>query len=120
MRQRAAALAGRFGSVSNSGYSLHAAQFYAAMYSAAAFETDVETLVANGLDVVPTTSRTHDVIQDVIDWYEADAGDGVLDWRGTQELLFDHYGANSALSNYRYRYWIESTANVGATTLALL
>ena len=120
MRQRAADLAGQFGAVSNSGYSLHAAQYYAAMYSAAAIESDVETLVNKGLEVVPTTSRTHDVIQDVVDWYAADAADGTLDWRTTQTLLYDKYGANTSASNYRYRNWIESTVNTGATTMALL
>ena len=120
MRQRAADLAGQFGSVSNSGYALHAAQYYAAMYSAAAIDSDVETLVNKGLEVVPTTSRTHDVIQDVIDWYTADAADGTLDWRATQTLLYDNYGWNKATSNHRYRFWIESTVNTGATTMALL
>ena len=120
MRQRAADLAGQFGSVSNSGYSLHAAQFYAAMYSSAAIDTDIETLVNKGLEVVPTTSRTHEVIQDVVDWYTADAADGTLDWRSTQSLLYDKYGSSGATSNNRYRIWIESTVNTGATTLALL
>ncbi len=120
MRQRAADLAGRFGSVSNSGYSLHAAQYYAAMYSAAAIDSDVQTLINKGLEVVPNTSRTREVIQDVLDWYAADAADETLDWRATQELLYDRYGSNNPASNNRYRNWIESTVNTGATTLALL
>jgi len=118
MRQRAADLAGRFGSVSNDGYPVHAAQFYAAMYAAAAFEMDVETIVQMGLEVVPTTSRTHQVVQDVVDWYDGDKADGTLDWRATQEKIYDHYVG--AYSSGRYRYWIESTVNTGMTTLAIL
>jgi hypothetical protein len=117
-RQRAVDLAGRFGGVTNSGFPLHAAEFYAAMYAAAPFETNVEQLVAKGLEIVPTTSRTHQVIQDVITWYQQDAEDEVLDWRATQTKIYDkYYGANSLGRAY---YWIESTVNTGMTTLALL
>ena len=120
LRQRAADLAGLFGSVTNDGFALHAAQYYAAMYAAAPFETDLETLVAKGLEAVPNTSRTRAVIEDVVVWYETDRddGDGTLDWRAAHELLYDSYVGADALG--RYRGWIESTVNVGLTTLALL
>jgi hypothetical protein len=118
LRQRAADLSGRFGGVSNSGFPVHAAQFYAAMYAAAPFQTDVEQLVAKGLEVVPTTSRTHQVIEDVIGWYQQDAQDEVLDWRATQAKVYDkYYGVDSLGRAY---IWIESTVNTGMTTLALL
>ena len=118
MRQRAADLAGLFGGVSNDGYALHAAQFYAAMYAAGAVETDIERVVAQGQDVVPRSSRTYQIIQDVRDWYEADKADGVLDWRATHELLYNKYVG--AQSQGRYRNWIESSVNTGLTTLSLL
>jgi hypothetical protein len=117
MIQRAADLAGRFGSVTNDGYALHAAEYYAAMYSAAATETNVEKIVALGQKVVPTTSRTWKIIQDVRDWYEADKADGNLDWRSTQGLLYNRY---YAASNGRYRAWYESSINTAMTTLAIL
>ena len=118
LRQRAADLTGRFGSVSNTGFPVHAAQFYGAMYAAAAFETDVQDLIAKGLEVVPDTSRTHQVIQDVITWYEQDALDESLDWRATQTKVYDkYYGTDSLGRGYS---WVESTVNAGMTTLALL
>jgi len=118
MRQRAAGLAGQFGSVTNDGYAVHAAQFYAAMYAAAAVESDVAAVVAKGLEVVPPGSRTRRVVQDVLDWYAQDQADGAGDWRATHARLYDDYvGAGSG---GRYRNWIESTVNVGLTTLALL
>jgi len=117
MRQRAADLAGRFGSVTNDGFALHAAQYYAAMYSAAASESDVEKLVQMGQQVVPTTSRTWRIIQDVRDWYNQDKTDGNLDWRPTQSLAYSKYCAQS---NGRYYGWVESSVNTAMTTLAIL
>jgi hypothetical protein len=118
MRQVAADLAGRLGSVTNDGYAVHAAQFYAAMYAAAPLETDVEAVVAKGLEVVPTTSRTYAIIQDVRAWYAADKADGVLDWRATQEKIYDTYVGAGSMG--RYRNWIESSVNTALTTMAIL
>ena len=119
MRQRAADLAGACGSVTNSGYALHAAQFYAAMYAAAPLEANVETVVAKGLEVVPVSSRSHEVIQNVVDWYQADKADGTLNWRSTQEKIYDHY-VDAAGSHNRYVIWVESTVNLAMTTMAIL
>jgi hypothetical protein len=118
MRQWAIDAARRFGGNSNEGFSLHAAQFYAAMYAAAAFETDVHTIVALGQQSIPQSSRTWETIQRVRDWYAQDMLDSVPDWRETRRLIFDYY--HGSLSNGRYRNWIESTINVANTTLALL
>ena len=118
MRQRASDLTGRFASVTNEGYSVHAAQFYAAMYATATYETDVAQLINAGKAIVPTSSRTYDIIQDVQDWHAADLADGTPDWRATHELIYDHY--RGTLAKGRYYGWIESTINVGMTTMALL
>ena len=119
MRQRAADLAGACGSVTNTGYALHAAQFYAAMYAAAPLETDVEVVVAKGLEVVPVSSRSHEVIQNVVNWYQADKADDVLNWRSTQEKIYDNY-VSVAGSHNRYVNWVESTVNLAITTMAIL
>jgi len=116
-RQRAAELAGRCGRVTNDGFAAHAAQFYAAMYAAAACESDVETLVELGKQVVPTTSRTRDIIDDVQTWYQQDKADDVLDWRATQSLIYDRYCANA---QGRYYHWVESSVNTAATVLGIL
>jgi autotransporter-associated beta strand protein len=119
MRQRAADLAGAYGSVTNSGYALHAAQFYAAMYAAAPLEAGVEAVVAKGLEVVPVSSRSHEVIQNVVAWYQADKADGTLNWRSTQEKIYDNY-VDALGSHGRYLTWVESTTNLAVTTMALL
>ena len=119
MRQRASDLTGRFASVSNEGFPVHAAQFYAAMYAAGATESNVEALVDLGLEVVPHTSRTYQIIDDVRTWFQQDRQDGTLDWRATQTKIYDKYGGGSQ-SNGRYYNWIESSVNTAMTTMALL
>ena len=123
MRQQAADLAGLFGSASNDGFALHAAQFYAAMYSAAAFESDIPSLVSAGLEVVPTDSLTWRVIQDVRDLYQADQAAGRLSdpqaWRAAQTVLYDKY-YTQFIKEGRYHAWVDSSVNTAMTTLALL
>lgn len=108
----------RFARVSNDGFPVHAAQFYGAMYAAAAFETDIGTIVALGQAAVPQTSRTWRVIQDVRDWHAADLSDSTPDWRQTRRQIYDYYAGPRAFG--RYRGWVESTVNVANTVLALL
>ncbi len=116
--QAAVDLAGRFGRVTNSGFAVHAAHFYAAMYAQSFFEPNVTELVSQGLDAIPASSRTAAVITDVLDWYVDDACDGELDWRATRQKLYEKY--QGAASSGRYYNWVESTINAGATVLALL
>lgn len=118
MRQWAIDATATFGGASNEGFALHAAQFYAAMYAAAALESNVPTLIALGQESIPTTSRTWKAVQAVRDWHAQDLQDGRPDWRATRRLIYDHYVGDLALG--RYRGWIESTVNVALTTLALL
>lgn len=118
MPQTAIGLAGRFGRISNAGFAVHAAQFYAAMYAEAFFEPDIPTLVLRALAALPADSRTRQVVADVFDWYQADALDGVLHWRSTRARLYEEYQGVGSFG--RYYNWVESTINTGATVLALL
>jgi len=116
--QSAIELTGRFARITNTGFPTHAAQLYAAMYANAFFEPNVVTLATEALNAIPTTSRTHQVATDVLNWYLEDAGDGILDWRQTRQKLYDYYGGQYCCG--RYYNWLESTVNVGATILAIL
>lgn len=118
MPRAAVELAGRFARVTNDGFAVHAAEFYAAMYAEAFFEPNVAELVKKALQSIPATSRTSQVITDVLSWYGDDLSDGTLDWRATRRKLYDNY--QGAASFGRYYNWVESTINVGATVLALL
>jgi hypothetical protein len=104
--------------ITTDGHPVHAAQFYAAMYSAAAFESDVPTLIQLGLQAIPASSRAAGIVRAVIAWYQEDLADGTPDWRATRGQLYQCYAGE--LSYGRYNNWIESTINLGATTLALL
>ncbi len=115
LRQQAADISGTFAAVSNEGYSVHAAQFYAAMYAAGAMESDVPTVISEALAVVPASSRSFEVIQAVRSFHQADGND----WRACQTMLYDTYGS-AAGSKGRFRGWTESTVNLGLTTMALL
>jgi len=118
LSQAAVDLTARFAHITNEGYPVHAAQFYAALYANAFFESDILTLIVSALDAVPASSRTRAVITDCIEWYIQDFEDFDLNWRATRAKLYDKYvGANSF---GRYYNWIESTVNTGATVLALL
>ncbi len=116
-RQRAADLAGDFGGITNSGYSLHAAQFYATMYAHAPFADNVETLVDKGLEAVPAGSWTRDIITEAKQLYQDDKDDdGQLnDWLKSRNEIIDY-----AHQRGRNRGWIESSSNTGLTTLAIL
>ncbi|MHC4325675.1 MAG: ADP-ribosylglycohydrolase family protein, partial [Planctomycetota bacterium] len=67
--QSAIDLSGKFASFTNTGFPVHAAQFYSAMYATAFFEPNVVDLVVESLTVIPKTSRTYHVINDVLSWY---------------------------------------------------
>jgi len=118
MPQAAAELADRFGRITNGGFAVHAAQFYAVLYAEAFFEPNMPELVSAGLAAIPQSSRTAAVVRDVLDWYRQDADDGLLDWRATRGRLYEEYQGPD--SSGRYYGWWESTINVGATVLALL
>lgn len=118
MPQVAIDLTRKFARISNEGFPIHAAQFYAAMYASAFFESDIAVLIEKGLEAIPKSSRTYQVISDVKTWHTEDMADGTADWRATRKKLYDHY--QGVLSNYRYYNWIESTINTGATVLCLL
>ena len=118
LAQVAVDLAGRFGRVTNSGFAVHAAQFYAALYANAFFEPNVVDLIGDGLAALPAGSRTTAVVTDVLDWYLEDANDGTLNWRATRARLYEEYQGPGSFG--RYYNWVESTINVGATVLALL
>jgi hypothetical protein len=116
--QVAAELAGRFGHVTNDGLAVGAARFYAVLYADAFFDPNVVELVRRGRETIPADSRTAQVVADVLDCYQQDSADGVLDWRAARRRLYDEY--QGADSFGRYYNWTESTINLGATVLALL
>ena len=116
MRGVGSALANDFGGITNSGYPLHAAQYYAAMYAEAPFTTNVETLVAKGLQAVPQGSWTHSLIAKAVELYEADKNNGATDdWLNSRNAAIAF-----AEQRGRSTSFVQSAANTALTTLAIL
>ncbi|AQQ72227.1 ADP-ribosylglycohydrolase [Limihaloglobus sulfuriphilus] len=109
----------KFALMSNEGFPVHAAQFYSCMYSNAYFQSDIRTLIDEALEIIPHTSRSYQVVQDVLTWYDEDMLDGTPDWRSLRQKLYDYYGSGPYAMG-RYYNWIESTVNLGATVMSLL
>ncbi len=112
-------LARRFALASNDGFAVHATEFQTALYSKCWFESDIKALVEESLACIPQSSRSYQVVSDMLSWYEQDMLDGIADWRSTRRKLYDYYGAGQ-YAHGRYYNWIESTVNLGATVMCLL
>jgi hypothetical protein len=123
MRQRAADLTAVLGGVTNDGYALHAAQFYAAMYAQAAVSSDIEDVVEEGLEVVPADSLTYQIVRDVQALYQADKLAGTLSgtdtWRAAQASIYYQYCSVATTAGH-FRGWTGSAINTAMTTLAVL
>jgi hypothetical protein len=86
MTQKAAYGAEWFGRISNDDYAIYLAKFYAAMYSAAFFESDHQQLIRIGLKQVPKDNILYQGIRDVQRWSAENP-----DWRDTRKLIYDKY-----------------------------
>lgn len=104
-----------------SGYAVHAAQFYVALYALAPVlepsltgPARVSCLLDAARRVVPTTSKARAVIDLVLDAYAAGAT-----WTEARDALAAAFQADDAAHGYRYLEWYESAVNLGGGVLAL-
>lgn len=74
------------GKITGDDWGTHGPILFAAMYSAAFFETDVKTLIKIGMDKLPEDSPYLKAIQNLLKWSEENA-----DWRETRKLIHEHY-----------------------------
>ncbi len=86
MTDKAAEKAEWFGRISSDDYAIHLARFYAAMYSAAFFETDHGKLIEIGLKQIPEDGALYRGILEVQEWSRKNP-----DWRDTRKLIYDKY-----------------------------
>jgi len=82
----------RVGRVMNYGEGLYGGMFFAGMYSAAFFETDVRRIVEQGLAGIPAQSRYGKIIRDVLDWSAMNPDD----WKKTWQLIEDKWDKDHA------------------------
>ncbi len=90
--QEANKYADRVGRVMNYGDGLYGGMFFAGMYSAAFFESDVRVVVEKGLASIPAQSRYGKIIRDVLDWH----GKNPADWKRTWQLIEDKWDKDDA------------------------
>ena len=72
--------------ITSDDWGTHPTMFYAAMYSAAFFENDVQKLYDTGMSYIPETSPFYKGLQDVRRWHSQ-----YEDWKETRELIKKHY-----------------------------
>ena len=72
--------------ITSDDWGTHPTMFYAALYSAAFFEKDIQKLYEIGMSYVPETSPFYKGLEDVKSWH-----DQYKDWRQTRELIKEHY-----------------------------
>ena len=72
--------------ITNDGWGTHPTQFYAALYSAAFFENDIEKLYATGMASLPDNSPFLTGLRDVQEWHRIHS-----DWRKTRDLIYENY-----------------------------
>jgi ADP-ribosylglycohydrolase len=83
----AASYARKDGIMDHGDESVCAEAFFAAVESAAFFESDIKTLVTAGLEQISPRSKISRMIQDVLNWSA-----GHKDWRDVRSLILDNYG----------------------------
>lgn len=106
----AAALAWRAGHVMNWGEGVYGGVAFAAMQARAYTATDFTQIIEAGRDVLPVGSGYRQMIQDMMDWYEADADKSTFE--DTWQLAQNKYGAGAS--------WIEARANGAWVMLGLM
>jgi ADP-ribosylglycohydrolase len=86
----AAAFAYEDACVDHVGDGIYAAQFLAALESAAFTESRIETLVEAGLSVIPADCRLARALRDTIGWCSESA-----DWQLVRTQILDHWGSEN-------------------------
>ncbi|MEP6988407.1 MAG: ADP-ribosylglycohydrolase family protein, partial [Chloroflexota bacterium] len=83
----AAQLAWKAGSVSHDGEALYDAQIIAAMEAQAYVEKDLNKLLDTALKLIPNTSLTYRMINDIREWHSE-----YRDWHQTRDQIVANYG----------------------------
>jgi len=88
MPQASNKICGKIGHIMNYGDGVYGGMFVSALYTAAYFENDIETIVKTALKVLPQESQYAQCVQDVIDGHKRNPDD----WRKTWHELQDKWG----------------------------
>jgi hypothetical protein len=107
----------RVGRVMNYGDGLYGGMFVSGMYTAAYFETDVRTVVVQGMACLPRASAYRRIIQDVLNWSEQYPDD----WKRTWRLIEDTWDRDDSCPDGALQpFNIDAKINGAYIALALL
>ncbi len=108
-----------------SGYAVHAAQFYAALYSLAARvdrnlsgRDQAIWLVREARKFIPDSSKTAGLADLVLADFLANPDPN--DWERTRDLIASIYQTNAAANGWVFRAWYESSVNFADGVMCLL
>lgn len=81
----ASAICDSIGHLMNYGDGWYGGVFISSMYSLAFVENDIEGIVKGALGMIPSESRYHKMVRDLIDWHQGNPDDWKSAWRMVEE-----------------------------------
>lgn len=101
--------------ITSDDWGTHPTMFYAALYSAAFFEKDIQKLYDIGMSYIPENSPFLRGLQDVKKWHQANA-----DWKTTRELIKNNYLNYPAEVENPWFYEVSAMVNGLCGAMAIL
>lgn len=112
----AAAYADKFARITNDGFAVDYSKFYAMMYTYAFSENNVRTIIDTVKNKFPSSSRVHEIVNDIEAWQSQNA-----DWRVTRQLIYQKYYLQEQVTyGARPAFFIQATPNFAVTIMAIL
>lgn len=104
----------KFARVTNDGYAVDFAKFYAMTYSEAFFDDNVSMIIENVKTRFPINSVAVQIVNNVTSWWKT-----YPNWRDTRTQIYNKY-YNPPEIGGRGAAWIHSKVNFASTIMALL
>jgi ADP-ribosylglycohydrolase len=117
MPNTASAISDKIGHIMNYGDGWYGGVYMGAMYSLAFTNTNIETVVKEGLKTIPEQSKFYKCIADVIQWHKQYPNDWRQTWFEIQKKWTDDIGCPDGVFQ---PYNIDATVNAAYVVLGLL
>ena len=117
MINSAVEIANKIGHIMNYGDGLYGGLYVAGMYSLAFVHNDIEFIVEESLKTIPTESKFHQCIADVISWYKQNPDDWKTTWFEVQKKWSHDIGCPQ---NVFHVYNIDAKINAAYIVIGLL
>lgn len=117
MPKRAASIGDKIGHIMNYGDGWYGGIFVGTMYTQAFFSSDIHFIVRESLKSIPTETRFHQCISDVLNWHDKYPGDWHRTWFELQKKWTSEIGCPDGIFN---AFNIDATINAAYVVLGLL